>query len=277
MPAILSRTARWRSLAIATASGLALMLPLAATAQAAGSSASMPSVRFVSPRPNQTVVTTAIHIHLAVKNFDLECKYVGQKSVPGRGHIHIMVDGTDMAHLINMYCSTNITIPGQGLAPGKHTIIAVLAGDMHNMVSKPAMLTINYEPKVAPSALPAPRATGAPTIHILYPRQGATVGPRFDLKVNWTNFTPSCRLEGKADVAGYGHIHVFVDPNMKAMMAGNMSAALSGLLGMPCSHVIRVNLSGWSAGKHTIMVMLVNNDHTPVMPLVDAMVTVTLK
>lgn len=276
MPIALPKRARWRSLALAVASGLALMLPTAAAVQAAGGSA-MPSVAFVTPKPGATVTTTAIHVQLAVKNFDVECKYVGQKTVPGRGHIHIMVDGADMAHLINMYCSTSITIPGQGLTPGKHTIIAVLAGDMHNMVSKPAMLTINYEPKVLPTPLPKPRATGKPTISIVYPKPGATVGPRLDLKVNWTNFTPSCRLEGKPDIAGYGHIHVFVDPNMKAMMSGNMAAAMQGMIGMPCSHVIPMNLSGWSAGRHTIMVMLVNNDHTPVMPMVDAMVMVTVR
>lgn len=53
-----------------------------------------------------------------------------------------------------------------------------------------------------------------PAVSIVEPADGATVDPRFNLEVSWTNFKPSCDLEGKSNIWGVGHLHVFVDMMM---------------------------------------------------------------
>lgn len=55
----------------------------------------------------------------------------------------------------------------------------------------------------------------------------------FTLQVNKKNFTPSLELEGKPDLAGFGHYHVFVDMDVSSMgMEGGMMSK-GGMLGMP--------------------------------------------
>ncbi|HVA37249.1 MAG TPA: hypothetical protein VNJ51_06525 [Candidatus Dormibacteraeota bacterium] len=92
-----------------------------------------------------------------------------------------MLDGLDMDHLIDMYGFDHFTIPAQGLKPEKHTLAVV----------------------------PAARPAGTPSVSIVAPHNGAAVGRRFDVQVAVNDFAPSCSVEGKPDVAGYGYIQIF--------------------------------------------------------------------
>ncbi|TAM57672.1 hypothetical protein EPN52_12520 [bacterium] len=269
-----------------------------------------PSVSIVSPAAGATVTDAAIPVTLETKNFKVECANSGKTATaPAQGHIHAMLDGMDMEHMTNMYCSDHFTISGQGLKPGKHTLSVVLATDAHVMDSLPAMVSFDYEPSQQPAALPAP-LTGTPHISIISPKNGATVGRTFDVKVAVSDFDLSCDLEGKPDVAGYGHIHIFATQSgettqkpaapLAAMMktpAGMemgkglmhdtgmsmnemqmmLTTSMPGMLGMPCTTTIPVDLSQWRGGQAKILVMLANNDHMPTPNVAPAAISVHLK
>jgi len=227
----------------------------------------------------------------------------------GEGHYHVMVDGMDMAHLVGPFCSKSIQIPGRGLAAGRHTITVVLATDAHSMASMPTSVSFNYQP-VGTKPLPAPVRSGKPTVTVLSPRNGASVGKHFTLALNVQNFHLACSLEGKRDIAGWGHVHVMVQQDgetsatpatpllsmmktpmgMKAgqmmMKATGMShtaltsmlvMSMPGMVGMPCSTHIPIDLSSWRSGPATVLVLLANDDHMPTMDAAPAVLHVNIR
>lgn len=234
------------------------------------------SLRILSPRAGQKITTTDIPVRVAVSHFRLSPEHVGMPDVDGEGHIHVMHDGMNMGVLFNAYASPDFTLPGRGLTPGRHTLIFVLASNTHmafgNTVRK---VTVDYEP-TRPEPLPAPEGAGTPMVKIVSPADGATVGPRFTLQVEPTHFTPALDLEGKRNVQGYGHYHVFVDMDMSSMKTGGMMS-MAGMVGMPGSNTIPLDLSAWKNGRHTITVMPVQDDHTPIPGAMPATITIHLK
>jgi hypothetical protein len=105
-------------------------------------------------------------------------------------------------------------------------------------------------------------------VKIIAPANGATVGPKFNITVAPTDFTPALDLEGKPNVNGYGHYHVFVDSDATSM---------ASMIGMPGSNTFPVNLAAWKNGKHTITVEPVQNDHTPIEGAKPVTITINLE
>jgi hypothetical protein len=62
---------------------------------------------------------------------------------------------------------------------------------------------------------------------------------------------------------------------MAGMSGGMMSMA--GMIGMPGSDNVPLDLRAWPNGQHTITVEPVQNDHTPIQGATPAMVTITLQ
>jgi uncharacterized Zn-finger protein len=259
-----------------------------------------PSVTIIQPAAGQEVTTGDIHVAVKPSDFTLECKDVGKPTVPGQGHIHVMLDGMTMAQLTNLYCSDTFSIAGAGIKPGKHELAVVLAGDAHEMVGKPAMVSFDYEP-ASTGSLPAGDADAKPTLKIVSPVDGATVGRKFSIQVAVSDFTLSCDAEGKPDRPGVGHLHVFVKQSgvtdvapmsghenemmsgggMSGGTTGHMSGggmSMVGMIGMPCTKTVPIDLSSWRSGKAMIDIMLANNDHMPTMGAgTSASITVDLK
>jgi hypothetical protein len=261
-----------------------------------------PTVTIVSPSVGETASGKTIAVKVVPHNYKVECADVGKPMRPGKGHVHAMIDGTSMEKLTNFYCSTSFAISGQGLDPGEHTLAVTLASDDHIDISKPATVTFSYRP-TTPQGLPSGESAGKPTVEIMSPATGAAVPRQFNLQVAVTNFDLSCDLEGKSNVAGYGHLHVFVNqagvtPPMQMMKTGEMkgemkghepmemkagemkgmeSMAMSGMVGMPCTKTVPIDLSTWKTGKAHVTVMLVNNDHNPTAGTVPTAIDVTVK
>ncbi|MBI3759214.1 MAG: hypothetical protein HY269_05605 [Deltaproteobacteria bacterium] len=233
------------------------------------------SLKVLSPAEGAKVTTTDIPVRISVANFKLSPHHIGLPNVEGEGHVHVMLDGMNMGVLFNAYASTHFTLPGRSIAAGEHTLIFDLAsnthGDFGNTVQK---VKIDYQPAKAVTAPSAAAEAGMPALAVSAPADGATVGPKFTLQVKPANFQPALDLEGKPNVKGYGHYHVFVDMDMASMSGGMMSMA--GMVGMPGSNSIPLDLSSWKNGKHTITVMEVQNDHTPIMGAKPAMVMINL-
>jgi len=238
--------------------------------------AGQPSLKVISPADGATITSTDIAVTVEVSDFKLAPEHVGLPDQEGEGHIHVMIDGMNMGVLFNFYTDTTFTLPGEGIAPGPHTLIFDLASNTHmDMPDTVQEVKINYQP-TTPKPAPAPAATaGTPEVQIISPADGATVGPRFTMEVKPSNFTPALDLEGKPNLAGYGHYHVFVDMDMSSMSGDMMSMA--GMVGMPGSNSFPVDLSAWPAGKHTITVELVQNDHTPIEGANPAMIAISLQ
>jgi hypothetical protein len=105
-----------------------------------------------------------------------------------------------------------VTLSMQNLNPGQHTIGVVPAlSDHMDVMDNAQSIKIDYEPASPLPAIAAAPAGGTPAIKILSPATGSTVSGPFDVRVQVTGLNLSCPLEGKPDVAGYGHWHVNVD------------------------------------------------------------------
>jgi hypothetical protein len=242
------------------------------------------SIEIVSPAAGAQVTSSDIDVQVKVSDFTVDCGRAGMPDEDGVGHIHAMIDGMSMAQLSNFYCSDTFTISGVGLTPGKHTLVVDLATNTHvDMADTAQEVEFDYQP---PAAQPLPEANdqGEPSVKLVSPEDGATVSPKFTIEVEAVNFTPTDTLEGKANVPGYGHYHVFVDTNMSMMgmegtpememtgtpemgMEGTAEAgmpmmSMAGMVLMPGTNSFELDLTNWGPGEHTIWIEPVQNDHT---------------
>jgi hypothetical protein len=241
--------------------------PLARPAQAA---MMMGSLRLLAPTPGTVVTGDTLAVKIAVKGVRLDCAWAGKANREGLGHWHLLLDGA----LVNMYCGTGAALSLQNVTPGKHTLMAVLAANNHmEMMSKGQMAKTSfvYQPAEALPMLKPYQESAKPTISILAPTAGATVGEHFAVELAWTNFRPSCDLFGKKNLKGYGHWHLNIDTMMGPMMG------MGTMLLMGCTHSATVFTEGLRPGRHKLFALLTDDQHAPLMPEVATSVTITVK
>jgi len=135
--------------------------------------------------------------------------------------------------------------------------------------------TVNVTPTPTVNVTPTPTVT-PPTpmanVTITSPEEGANItAGNVTVEVNLTNFT-LVEPTGQPNAPGEGHLHYYLD----APIPTNESEPAIPPTG---GYVISTNLSHtWenvTAGEHNLSVQVVNNDHTPLTPLVVDMVNVT--
>jgi hypothetical protein len=243
---------------------------LSACAVASFTTAGDPSTPLLTigmPAAGATITDRNIRVAVAVRDFQVECARAGQPGKPGMGHIHAMLDGVGLRQLTSVECAPRFTISGEGVSPGSHTLAIAIAADDHALVGPPATITFVFRPANS-MPLPKPIERAAPSVEIEQPRNGATVDRSFDLRVALHRFIPSCDLEGKANVPGYGHLHVFVSQqgvtDQRPILTRSKNAQtqpMIGMIGMPCITTIPVDLSAWQSGPARISVVLVGDDH----------------
>ncbi len=114
--------------------------------------------------------------------------------------------------------------------------------------------------------------SGMPQITITEPKEGAQIPVgNVTVTVDIKNFDLVNKLGG-ANAAGEGHIHYYMDaavpktPNKPALTAVGTYAPTAN------KSFTWMNVT---PGKHNLSVQLVNNDHTPLIPVVYATVNVT--
>ncbi len=266
MSALINR----RQLAIgsiaAAVGGPALLSQVAARVAAQGAA---PSFSIISPGNGATIDTNDILVSLDISGFTLDAAASGAPDQDGVGQVLVFLDGDTVAQLTNIYATASFIVPGDGLAAGEHTLAVVLASNTHApMMDTAQMVTIDYQP-VQPLPLPVDNYTGEPGVTLVSPTDGATVPPQFEVQVTPQNFSPTTGLEGKANVAGYGHYHVWVD-------TPEMPSSLAGLVLMPGTNAFSLDLSAWGPGEHQIRIETAQNDHTMYDPATAATFTVTV-
>ena len=228
-------------------------------------------VTIVSPAAGTKVTGNSVTVHVRVSGYKDTCALAG-KHVMGMeatitGHYHVLLDGA----LVNMYCTPAAVVSLQNVRPGMHTLTVAPALDDHAEVTRNARsVMFDYAP-----ATPLPVLTGVtagtPSIAIVSPAPGATVSGPFTVQVHIKNYRPSCALYGKPNLHGYGHWHLNLDSATGGMMG------MGGMMRMSCTNTIQASTAGLKPGStHTLIALLVDNEHAPLMPLVAARVTVRI-
>ena len=213
-------------------------------------------VSIQSPANGAKITDNTVPVHVSLSGFQATCAS-GFKPAKGEGHYHLLIDKS----LVDMYCAPDATLSMQNLQPGIHTITAQPALTNHVDVEMNASsVTIDYEPTHPLATLTAAAFPGAPTIKILSPTKGAQLSSNFDITVQVSNYNISCALEGKPDVAGYGHWHV----NLETLNSGMMG--METMARMSCQNVLHMNTQGFPSGKHLLIVYLTDDQHAPLMP-----------
>src|SRR5919198_4253245 len=98
--------------------------PLARPAQAA---MMMGRLKLLAPTPGTVVTGDTLAVKIAVKGVRLDCAWAGKANRAGIAHWHLHLDGA----LVDMFCGTGAVLSMQNLAPGKHTLMAVVAANNH--------------------------------------------------------------------------------------------------------------------------------------------------
>jgi predicted lipoprotein with Yx(FWY)xxD motif/plastocyanin len=112
-----------------------------------------------------------------------------------------------------------------------------------------------------------------PAVTITSPKDGASIaGGNLDVTVQVYNFIVVDK-QGQANAPGEGHIHYYLDVDAPTA-AGQPAIPPGGVW----AHVASTShtFANVAPGKHTISVQLVNNDHTPLVPLVVQKISVTV-
>ncbi len=213
-------------------------------------------VSIQSPANATKVTDNTVAVHVAISGFQSTCAS-GFAPVQGEGHYHLLIDKS----LVDMFCAPDATLSMQNLQPGTHTITAQPALTNHIDVEMNASsVTIDYEPTHPLTALTAATFSGAPSIKIVSPAKGTQLSGNFNITVQVSNYNISCALEGKPDVAGYGHWHV----NLETLNSGMMG--METMARMSCHSVLQLSTQNFPAGKHLLIVYLTDDQHAPLMP-----------
>lgn len=133
---------------------------------------------------------------------------------------------------------------------------------------------------VALVASAAALAAGAPSVAFVTPKAGAVTGSTVTFTVKLTNFKLDANAVGKQKKANTGHLHFQMDHGKfdypKYSGANGKLAVTLGIAGKYSPSVTpSIKYSHLPAGKHTLVVFLANNDHSPVGP--KATVSFTVK
>src|SRR5215472_2704571 len=230
-------------------------------------------VTIVSPMTGMKVTGNSVTMHVQVSGYTDTCALAGRPLMGGMeatatGHYHVLLDGS----LINMFCTPTAVISLQNVKPGMHTLTVVPSLDDHAQVTANARnIMFDYAPAKPLPTLTGMMTMGKPSITIVSPKPGATVSGSFTVRVVVKNYDLSCALFGKPNLHGWGHWHLNLDTATGGMMG------MGGMIGMGCSDVMQVSTAGLKAGStHTLIALLVDNQHAPVMPMIASEVKVQI-
>ncbi len=200
-----------------------------------------PSISIVSPAANAMVSTMGLELEVAINGWELDGENYNGNPIPGHGHYHVFVDGAQAG------TPTTPTFRIDSLTAGSHTITVDLRTNNHEILSP----TVEASTSVT---------AAAPSISILEPADGATVGATVALRVDIGGFTIDPEAIGLANVAGRGHYHVTVDGTTIDFEVTGPVYAIEDL----------------AEGGRTVEVSLHNNDHSALSPAVSDQVTITV-
>ena len=214
------------------------------------------------------VTANEVTVDVAATGYELSCDWAGKALNEQFGHYHLLLDGA----LVDMRCDPTTTVSMQNVAPGQHTIAVVPALNDHlEVMDSIQMIEFTYEPTAPLAEIVDAAVTGDPAIRIVSPQPGDVVTGEFDVVVELDNYELSCDLYGKPGLIGYGHYHLNLDTTDGPMMG------MGSMLGMGCTNTFTVSTTGLESGStHSVIALLADNGHAPLMNAVAAEVEVTI-
>src|SRR6266540_2874376 len=131
-------------------------------------------VAVTAPADGAKVTANQLTLKVATSGYTDTCDLAGKPVLNATsGHYHVLIDKS----LVNMYCTPTATVSMQNLKPGRHTLTVVPALNDHAEVEENAKsITIDYRPTHPRAALTDTTFPGKPSITILSPTLGATLG-----------------------------------------------------------------------------------------------------
>ncbi|MBK06567.1 MAG: hypothetical protein CL920_29465 [Deltaproteobacteria bacterium] len=213
----------------------------------------------VTAKADKTTVEAGKTFKLTVSttNFILDVAQIGKANKLGTGHYHVYMDNNTGLNYLYAGADLNptITIPN-ATTKGKHTIRVSLRNNDHTPFTPTTEAT--FDLTINESTSPVVSATIANNLVI--------AGDKVKLAVTTKNFTLNPNGIGKANVAGEGHIHVYLDNNVGSnyLYAG---ADANPEFTIPAATTL---------GVHQLHVVLHNNDHSEYSPKTEAIVNITV-
>jgi len=217
-------------------------------------SAGAPSVT-ASSNATSVLAGGQLTLTVSVTNFALVDPATNTVNVDGHGHYHVYLDDATGASYLaaTSEATTPVTIPAS-TAAGLHTLKVQLFNNDHSALSPEVSDTIEFT--VTTSTFAGVTATPDTTT----PSPGDTV----TLTIAVENFT--LQAAGGTNAVGYGHYHVYFDTTSSTYLAADYETTVG--VAIPDSA---------SAGAHTLIVELHNNDHSVVAPTVQDIVNLTVQ
>lgn len=230
--------------------------------------APQPALSILTPQDGATITGPNVPIAVDVKGLKVDCASAGKTPQEGVGHWHVILDGG----LVDMACGPGYLVSLRNVKSGPHTLMAVPAMNNHMEIKEgAAKVSFTYQPE-EPLPNLAGLSAGKPRLSIRFPKNGAAIsGQTFPLVFGVENFRLSCELFGKPKLANTGHWHIHLD-KMAPGMAG-----MATMMAMGCSNTFEVPLKGIAPGLHTFIVVLTDNLHAPITPMVTAQIAVNVK
>jgi outer membrane protein assembly factor BamB/plastocyanin len=269
--------------------------------------AAAPMLAITSPAEGDRVPAGNVTVEVEVENFTL-VEPTGQDNVPGEGHIHYYLDALPLENpdepaipeTGDYAVSTNTSYTWENVTPGKHILAAQLVNNDHTPIVPLVYDVINVTATGAPATevpteTPTPEETATteptetptpeetvtpeptmpeavPMLAITSPVEGDRVpAGNVTVEVEVENFT-LVEPTGQDNVPGEGHIHYYLD-------ALPLDTPDEPAIPETGEYAVSANTSyTWenvTPGEHILAAQLVNNDHTPIVPVVADMINIT--
>jgi hypothetical protein len=222
--------------------------------------ASGPAVEITSPSDGATVKGNVVTLDLTVEDFEI-VKADGDTS--GKtGHFHVFIDkepvgaGEAIDKAPGIVHTTEDPATISGLTAGEHRLVVVLGNGAHQRVGGAQdEITVTVEGPALDASAPATVAAGAP-LPIEAKVEGATL------------------VKADGDTSGKsGHLHVFVDKDPAQFKGQPIPTGDPAIIHSATSPI---EVTGLTAGEHTIWVVLGNGSHVAFDPPVMDKLTVTV-
>ena len=201
-----------------------------------------PMIMIEDPMDGSIIYDDTLHLKVMADNFTMNSSAIGGDTVVGEGHYHIYINGDLMGPYTDMM--VNLT----DLPAGMHELKVELRNNDHSMIygnSSQLMDSIYFW-----------IVDSDPSISISKPTDGAWFyGSDLEVMVDIDDLMMNSSAIGGNKTPGEGHWHLYINGDLIGPYTEDM-----------------VMLSDLPAGHHELKVMLVNNDHTPIMPEAMAMV-----
>jgi hypothetical protein len=232
----------------------------------AGCTSPTPSLTILSPQDGATVPAGDVTVTIQAGHFRIVDRQ-GRANAEGEGHVHFYLDAgtvpsTPGAPAIPAapearwaaVAGTDYTFTD--VPPGNHTFTVQLVNNDRTPVIPLAYRSVTVTVPVPPS----------PSVTFLSPQDGATIAAGdIPVTLQVDNFR-IVNPDHQENIAGEGHLHYYVDVGTVPFVPGNPAIPAPNI---PWGEVTDTafTLPDLPPGIHTLSVQLVNNDHTPVIPL----------